>query len=72
MENAELYSQPEGGYPKINLGDVPLPSFTREQKLQIKQYADHVVQVLDEIEVGGKAVFRVHTGIGETKILLMC
>jgi hypothetical protein len=40
-----------GGFPGINnIGDVPVPSFTREQKQQIKQYADTVLGVLDEIE----------------------
>jgi hypothetical protein len=29
---------------------MPLPSFTREQREQIKQYADSVLTVLDEIE----------------------
>lgn len=32
------------------MSDVPVPSFTREQKQQIKQYADAVLSVLDEIE----------------------
>ncbi len=41
----------DGGFPDINnIGDVPVPSFTREQKQQIKQYADTVLGVLDEIE----------------------
>jgi hypothetical protein len=31
-------------------GDLPLPSFTPEQKRQIKKYTDTVLTVLDEIE----------------------
>ena len=32
------------------MGDLPVPNFTREQKQQIKHYAETVLNVLDEIE----------------------
>ena len=34
----------------MNMGDVPVPNFTPEQKQQIKKYADTVLTVLDEME----------------------
>jgi len=34
------------GFTNMNMGDVPVPSFTREQKQQIKQYTDKVLVVL--------------------------
>ena len=38
------------GYTNINAGDLPMPSFTREQKRQIKQYSDQVLTALNEVE----------------------
>jgi hypothetical protein len=49
MESLEVYGAAAGGAPDGGKG-AELPSFTPEQKRQIKKYTDTVLTVLDQIE----------------------